>query len=584
MASNPSPFLKQRLHMSAHCDQFQPSAASSAPRLLGEVIRLLRPFWRLILLSTVAGGAGGMAMAWTLSIINGALTSATSAGLLFGLAGLCALSLAGQLIAGIGNSLLGQLIVARLRQDVCSRILRAPLAQIEQMKSPRLLAVLNGDVEKIAELGNHFAGYTTALAIVIGCLVYLFVLSVPMVCFALLLVVLGGALNNVAMRHWLARFDEARDLEDQLQKQYRAIIEGAKELRLNRARRLSVERNGVGDLTGRIATLNGRAFAIFWAVDTISIALIFVFVGAVLALRPYLGIETEAITGFIIVMLFAKGPIEELASALPVFSQAQIAFRRISALTAALADGGAPIDGPRASLHFRHSIGLDGIRHGFPGAEQEEAFALDIPHLEIARGEVTFIVGGNGSGKTTLIKILLGLHQPRSGVVLLDGQPVFAAELDGYRQLFSGVFADYHLFDELMTCPAGEARVNAWLQRLGLAKVVDFHQGRFSTTDLSTGQRKRLAFIHAVLEDRPILMFDEWAADQDPDFRKLFYRHLLPELRNAGKTVIAVSHDDRYFDAADRVVHMSRGRIVGIERHPGVSARETMPAEEQPLA
>lgn len=519
-------------------------------------------------------------MAWVLSIINDSLASATSAGVLFGLAGLCTLSLAGQLIAGIGNSLLGQRIVARLRQDVSGRILRAPLSQIEQMKSPRLLAVLNGDVEKISELGNHFAGYTTALAIVLGCLFYLAALSLPMLGFALLLVAVGGALNNAAMRHWLARFDEARGLEDQLQRQYRGIIEGAKELRLNRVRRDQVEHTGIGALTKRIASLNGRAFAIFWAVDTISVALIFVFVGAVLALRPYLGIENEAITGFIIVMLFAKGPIEELASALPVFSQAQIAFRRISTLTASLAKGEVPVGGARANLRFRESLALDGIRYRFPGAD-DAAFALDIPRLEIRRGEITFIVGGNGSGKTTLIKVLLGLYQPCSGAVLLDGHPVSAAELDGYRQLFSGIFADYHLFDELLACPGGEARVNAWLRRLDLADAVEFREGRFSTTDLSTGQRKRLAFIHAVLEDRPILMFDEWAADQDPEFRRLFYRELLPELRRIGKTVIAVSHDDRYFDAADYIIHVSHGCISSTARHLNGAPEEAVSAEER---
>lgn len=568
------------LPMSARRDLIRRLPAGGAsPRLLREIIRLLQPFWRLILLTTVAGGAGGMAMAWVLSIINGALVATTSASVLIGLAGLCALSLGGQLIAGIGNSLLGQRIVARLRQDVCARILRAPLSQIEQMKSPRLLAVLNGDVEKIAELGNHFAGYTTAFAIVLGCMAYLFVLSMPMFCFALLLVMVGGALNNAAMRHWLARFDEARGLEDQLQRQYRAVIEGAKELRLNRTRRLTLERRGVGALTSRIATLNGRAFAIFWAVDTISIALIFVFVGTVLALRPYLGIENEAITGFIIVMLFAKGPVEELASALPVFSQAQIAFRRISALKASLADGGSPIDGSRACPSFRDSLAVDGVRYRFPAAAEDATFALDIPHLDIRRGEITFIVGGNGSGKTTLIKILLGLYQPDSGAVLLDGEPVTTAELDAYRQLFSGVFADYHLFDELMAGPGGEGRLNFWRRRLGLADAVEFRDGRFSTTDLSTGQRKRLAFIHAVLEDRPILMFDEWAADQDPDFRALFYRTLLPELRLAGKTVIAVSHDDRYFDAADRVVHMAGGRIVMIDNRRGAEIAEPVAGE-----
>ncbi|MFG1193355.1 cyclic peptide export ABC transporter [Xanthobacter flavus] len=541
------------------------SPAKPPPHLLREVLRLLRPFWQLILLASLAGGAGGLAMAWALSLINGALASAASAGMLVGLAALCLLSLAGQLIAGIGNSLLGQLIVARLRQEVCHRILDAPLAEIERMKSPRLMAVLNGDVEKIAEFGNHFAGYTTALAMVLGCLAYLFVLSVPMLCFGLVLVVLGGVLNSVAMRAWLVRFDEARGLEDQLQKQYRAIIEGAKELRLNRPRRLRVERQGIGALTNRIAAVNGRAYALFWAVDTISIALIFVFVCIVLVLRPHLGIDNEVITGFIIVMLFAKGPIEELASALPVFSQAQIALRRISTLTAGLAEEGSNVAGRHPAPPFCDSLALQGVRHSFAGEGGAGGFALDIPHLTIRQGEITFIVGGNGSGKTTLIKILLGLYRPCSGHVLLDGRPVLAAGLEGYRQLFSGVFADYHLFDEILAGPGGALRVNAWLQRLDLARVVAAEGGRLATTDLSTGQRKRLAFIHAVLEDRPILMFDEWAADQDPDFRALFYRTLLPELRQAGRTVIAVSHDDRYFDAADRIVHMARGRVTATE-------------------
>lgn len=550
--------------MTYRLDHIVPSSSlMRSPRLLGEVIRLLLPFWKIILLATVAGGAGGMTMAWALSIINGALASAVSTQMLLGFAGLCALSLGGQLVAGISNSMLGQKIVAKLRRQVCGRILRAPLALIEQEKSHRLLAVLNGDVDKIAELGNHFAGYTTALAIVVGCFAYLFMLSPPMLGLAMALAAIGWGLNYAAMGRWLVHFDRARGLEDKLQKQYRSIIEGAKELRLNDTRHRRVENDGVG-LTDHIARLNSRAFAIFWVVDTISIALVFVFVGAALALRPYLDIDGKAITGFIIVILFAKGPVEDLAGALPVFGQARIAFGRISALAATLTEGGEKGLSPNAQC-FRHSLGLRDVRYGFPGSDQRNGFELDIPALDIKRGEITFIVGGNGSGKTTLIKVLLGLYQPHSGALLLDGLPVAPAEIGAYRNLFSGVFTDYHLFDELVTSPGGEERVNAWLHRFGLTDVVDFENGAFSTTDLSTGQRKRLAFIHAVLEDRPILMLDEWAADQDPEYRTLFYTVLLPELRNAGKTIIAISHDDRYFGAADRIIHLSRGRIVPVE-------------------
>lgn len=541
------------------------------PSLLLEMVHLLRPFWKAIVGATAAGAIGGIAMAWLLSIINTSINTSVSVSGLMAFAVLAVLSLAGQSLAGIGNSIIGQKIVARLRQQICGRILSAPLATIETAKAHRLLAVLNNDVEKVAEFAHHFAGYAAALAVVMGCLVYLFLLSPVVLAFALGLVALGAWLNHVAMSVWVVRFEEARKLEDTLQKHYRGIIEGAKELRLNRMRRRFMERQKVIPLTERIADLNARAFAIFWGADTLSIALLLGMIGAILAARPHLGIGNDAITGFIIVMLFAKGPVEELAGALPVFSQAQVAFRRISALSVEFRN--AVPSGERLTVQapvFMRDIALRNIRHSRV-PDHASAFTLEVPGLTILRGEVVFVVGGNGSGKTTLIKILLGLYQPESGTLLLDGRPVAAEALEAYRQLFSAVFADYHLFEDIVAAPGAMERANAWLHRLDLAHLVNLEAGRLSTVDLSTGQRKRLALLHAILEDREILVFDEWAADQDPGYRKLFYTTILPELRRAGRTVIVVSHDDRYFDVADRVVHMEGGRIVAIV--PGHSVR-----------
>ncbi|WP_425104622.1 cyclic peptide export ABC transporter [Ancylobacter sp.] len=532
--------------------------------LLLEILHLLRPFWKAILGATVAGAIGGSAMAWLLSIINTSLSSSVSIAGLVGFGLLAILSLAGQSLAGVGNSIIGQKIVARLRQQICRRILNAPLATVENAKTHRLLAVLNNDVEKVAEFAHHFAGYATALTVVLGCLAYLFLLSPMVLAFALGLVALGAWLNHVAMSVWIVRFEEARKLEDTLQKHYRSIIEGAKELRLNRTRRRLLELQKVIPLTERIAGLNGRAFAIFWAADTVSIALLLGMIGAILAARPYLGIGNDAITGFIIVMLFAKGPVEELAGALPVFGQAQVAFKRISALSVEFrtASSNEEVRSVQAPM-FSRDIELRDIRHSrFPG--ESAGFTLDIPRLSIARGEVVFIVGGNGSGKTTLLKVLLGLYQPASGTLLLDGRPVAEEATEAYRQLFSAVFAEYHLFEDIVAAPGALDRATAWLHRLDLAYLVDLEAGCFSTVDLSTGQRKRLALLNAILEDREVLVFDEWAADQDPGYRNLFYTTILPELRRAGRTVIAVSHDDRYFDTADRVVHMERGRITSI--------------------
>jgi len=173
------------------------------------------------------------------------------------------------------------------------------------------------------------------------------------------------------------------------------------------------------------------------------------------------------------------------------------------------------------------------------------------------------VVGENGGGKTTLIKLLLGLYTPHSGEVLVNGKVVEASSRDDYRQLFTTIFADFFLFEELMDgqhdIPAEAAR---YLERLEIAHKVGVADGAFTTLDLSTGQRKRLALVHAWLDQRPILVFDEWAADQDPTFRRIFYTELLPDLKRQGRTLIVISHDDRYFDVADQLVRMEQGQLV----------------------
>jgi len=193
-----------------------------------------------------------------------------------------------------------------------------------------------------------------------------------------------------------------------------------------------------------------------------------------------------------------------------------------------------------------------------------EPFHLGPIDLNIAQGDIVFIVGENGSGKTTLIKLLLGLYPPQAGEILLNGNAVSDPERDDYRQLFTTVFADYYLFDDLVQGSAAQSLDSAtkYLERLEIAHKVSVKDGVFSTTDLSTGQRKRLALVNAWLEERPVLVFDEWAADQDPAFRRIFYTELLPDLKRLGKTIIVISHDDRYFDIADQLVRLRAGQVV----------------------
>jgi putative ATP-binding cassette transporter len=207
---------------------------------------------------------------------------------------------------------------------------------------------------------------------------------------------------------------------------------------------------------------------------------------------------------------------------------------------------------------------LAGVEYRYPGDGGESGFDVGPIDLQLYRGELVFLVGGNGSGKSTLARLLTGLHRPSAGEIRLDGQPVQAEQWQAYRQLFASVFTDFHLFARLLG-PLGqevdESLVGRWLDQLRLSHKIRFSAGRLAGTRFSQGQRKRLALLLAMLEDRDILILDEWAADQDPLFRRLFYRELLPQLKAAGKTILAITHDDHYFDQADRLLKMDGGRL-----------------------
>lgn len=263
-------------------------------------------------------------------------------------------------------------------------------------------------------------------------------------------------------------------------------------------------------------------------------------------------------------LLFMKGPMESVLSLLPLISRNAVALKRIADMNAAFSTP-EPFLLPANETGARpvlKSLELRGLTYAFPSVDGLPPFRMGPFDLTVTPGELLFIVGQNGSGKTTLIKLLLGLYEPHGGQVLLNGQAVGPAQRDDYRQLFTTVFADFFLFQELLERKGVlPEHTQAYLERLELAHKVTIRDGAFSTTDLSTGQRKRLALLHAWLDERPVLVFDEWAADQDPAFRKVFYTELLPDLKRQGKTVIVISHDDRYFDLADQLIEVRGGQL-----------------------
>jgi putative ATP-binding cassette transporter len=201
--------------------------------------------------------------------------------------------------------------------------------------------------------------------------------------------------------------------------------------------------------------------------------------------------------------------------------------------------------------------------HSYHQEKGNSEFQLGPINLTLHPGELIFLIGGNGSGKTTLVKLLMGLYEPESGEIRVDGKPVTMAERDDYRQQFSAVFFDFYLFERLFGIEVQDldGETQKYLDLLQLNHKLTVKNGQLSTIDLSQGQRKRVALLHAYLEDRPIYIFDEWAADQDPQFKRIFYYELVPELKARGKTVIVISHDDRYYGLADRLVKLEAGKV-----------------------
>lgn len=541
-----------------------------------DVLKLLKPYAPWLVLSTLTGIGAGAATVALLATINVVLNrpGGMAGGLLLTFVVLCIGALFGRVVSDMSNNMVGQRLVSQVRKELAQKILAAPIDALERYRTHRLMPVLTQDVDMISDVAFMLAGTMIAVAVALGCLTYLVWLS-P-VLFGLLLVVMlvGVVVQARAHAKGLSGFIKAREEEELLHKAYKGISEGAKELRMHRARRAGVYQGQIASTVDSIRDINGRAINIFVLASSFGSALFFLLIAMILGWAAWRPTDPVVLSGFVLVLLFIKGPIDQIVGTMPRLGRARVAFERIADLSARFAtpEPHLHLDSPPTTPRLEHSIALRGVRYAFDAPDGGNAFVLGPIELEIGRSEIVFVVGDNGSGKTTLIKLLLGLYAPNQGEILLDGKPVTAQTRDDYRQLFTTVFSDFYLFEDLVVGEEGRQQALPeealpYLERLEIAHKVSVKNGAFSTTDLSTGQRKRLALVHAYLEGRPVLVFDEWAADQDPSFRHLFYTELLPELRAKGHSLVVISHDDRYFHIADRVVVMKAGQIAEDRAH-----------------
>jgi len=460
-----------------------------------------------------------------------------------------------------------QKAVAELRRDLVRKILAVPLRHLEEMGTPRILAALTEDVFNVTQALLAAPIIAVNVAILIGGAVYLGFLSWKLL-LAIALVIAGGAASYLIVVSSALKFCRAaREEEDKLYGYFRALTDGIKELKLHRRRRGAFFSQNIETVTATYERHNVSAELRFAAAQSWSHLLYFALIGLILFLAPSLGTFSErTLSGYVVTTLYLMGPLSGVLSSFSLFGRARVAWQKVQELGASLADHATEdcsMENPEPEHAFER-LELCGVIHSYHREGEENNFVVGPIDLVFDRGELVYLVGGNGSGKSTLAKIITGLYMPEAGHLRLNGELVTAENRDEYRQLFSAVFADFFVFDNLLGLDEKDldARAGEYLEQLHLKHKIRVTNGTLSTTSVSQGQRKRLALLTAYLEDRPFYLFDEWAADQDPYFKEIFYTKLLPDLKARGKTVLVITHDDRYFDLADRIIKLDYGKIV----------------------
>jgi putative pyoverdin transport system ATP-binding/permease protein len=526
---------------------------------------------KAVVLSVIAGIFSGACNAALLGVINSVIKhNGPTSALIWAFVGLCALLPLARFMSEFLLAKLGQGATYTLRMQLCGQILRAPLRHLEEIGIPRLLATLNDDIPAVTGAVSVIPIVSVNAALVIGCLVYMGILSWLLLAIVLVFMVIGIVTYQLPIIKVQGIFSLARKDADALQKHFHALTHGAKELKIHVGRRQAFVRDGLEATAASLRRNNTSGLNLYSAAASWGQTLVFVVVGLVLLALPSLhSVGPGTLTGYAITLLYLMTPLQVIMNMLPQLTRANVALKKVHELGFTLESRGS--EESAASLPPLQPwgrLGLDSVTHRYHREGEANDFVLGPIDLNFTPGEMVFIVGGNGSGKTTLIKLLTGLYTPETGSIYLDGQAIGAANKETYRQYFSVVFSDFYLFDQMLGLmgPELDDHGRAYLEDLKLSHKVEIKNGKLSTTDLSQGQRKRLALLTAYLEDRPICVFDEWAADQDPQFKNVFYMKLLPELKAKGKTVIVISHDDRYYEIADRIIKLDDGQVVSDSR------------------
>lgn len=448
------------------------------------------------------------------------------------------------------------------RSKIIGGLSKSNYIYVHKNKS-KIYAILTEDVSEVAAATASLVDFLISSVTIIAVFIYLAYLSLYFFLITILVVAFGIFIYEVRGRKNVKRFQFGKTLLDKFHLNINSLLGGFKEAKLDQKKTNAIK-SDIAKIGSEAIENNSKAYISFLDNEMIGQVAFYLLVALIaMFLGNYLQMESGEIVTYLFTLLFIQGPIELILILLPNLTRAGVALERITGLELPVTELNEKEEIEPFSEENFHSLKVTGLSFEYLDDSSQYNFIINDINLVVNKGEVVFISGGNGSGKTTLINLILSLLTPSAGTISVNGNSdLYVHNKKQYRSLFAPVFSDFYLFEELYGIPEpDQIMVENYLKLFEIDHKVTYENRKFSTKDLSTGQRKRLALIGCILEQKPILVLDEWAADQDPQFRKKFYRVILPMLKAEGFTIIAITHDDSYFDAADRLLKMHEGKL-----------------------
>ncbi|WP_337966367.1 cyclic peptide export ABC transporter [uncultured Flavobacterium sp.] len=448
-------------------------------------------------------------------------------------------------------------------KKIFDKILKAPLIILEKLGSQRFYTAIE-DLRIFATFPEVVTHTINSLLMLLLCMIYLFTLSVSAALVVVTLIILIAVTYFLVINTMSQKVTTLRKYNEHYYKYVDDVIKGFKGFKLSTHRRDNLMTEHLSPNRENAKKLDFNINYVFLSINLISQYGLYLVIGSILFFLPEIGIlKREDVISYVVILLFVSGPINNLINMQNVYTRLTVANNRIKNFLKDFDSVELAVTIKKTDPEAFKSLRFDNIHFEYENNAAEKTFALGPVNLSIEKGEMIFIIGGNGSGKSTFINILTGLYQPTEGEIILNEQE-YEKKNTTTQNLISAVFTDNHIYSKNYDQYALENNKEylELLRIMELDKVIQDDREDSARRPFSKGQGKRMSLIFALLEDKPILVLDEWAADQDPHFRKYFYENLLPKLKEEGKTIIAVTHDDAYFKYADRILKFDYGEIV----------------------